>query len=150
MAKSKETYNKKEKEKKRLKQKQEKKERMEERKANKKEGNSLDDMLAYVDENGNLSDKPVLPSRRNEIKLEDIQVGVVRREEREEDNARTGKITFFNTAKGFGFINDTTSNERIFFHVNDLVDNLQEFDNVNFIIGRGPKGLMALQVSKAR
>ena len=52
MAKSKETFNKKEKEKKRLKQKQEKMEKMQERKANATKGKSLEDMMAYIDENG--------------------------------------------------------------------------------------------------
>ena len=58
MARSKETFSKKEKEKKRRKLKQDKKEKMEERKANKKDGNSLDGMMAYLDENGNLTDTP--------------------------------------------------------------------------------------------
>lgn len=58
MAKSRETFSKKEKEKKRLKLKQEKREKMEERKANKKNGRSLGEMIAYLDENGNLTDSP--------------------------------------------------------------------------------------------
>lgn len=58
MAKSKDTYSKKEKEKKRLKQREEKKEKMEQRKANPSKGKSLDDMLAYIDENGNITSSP--------------------------------------------------------------------------------------------
>ena len=58
MAKSKETFNKREKEKKRAKAKQEKAEKMRERRANATKGKSLDDMLAYLDENGNLSEQP--------------------------------------------------------------------------------------------
>ena len=61
MAKSKETFNKKEKEKKRLKKKQEKMEKMQERKANAEKGKSLDEMMAYIDENGNLSSTPPDP-----------------------------------------------------------------------------------------
>ena len=64
MAKSKETFNKKEKEKKRLKQRQEKKEKMEERKASGSKSKSLDDMMAYIDENGNLTSTP--PGSENE------------------------------------------------------------------------------------
>ena len=54
MAKSQETYNKKEKEKKKLEKRKEKEQRKEERKAQSKEGGSWEDMIAYVDENGNI------------------------------------------------------------------------------------------------
>lgn len=57
MARSGQSFNKRKKEKQRVRQRQEKREKMEERKAAKKE-KSLDDMLAYVDENGNLSSTP--------------------------------------------------------------------------------------------
>lgn len=63
MAKSKETFNKREKEKKRLKQRQEKREKQEERKANAAKGKPLEAMLAYIDENGNLSSVPPDSSR---------------------------------------------------------------------------------------
>jgi hypothetical protein len=58
MAKSKETFNKKQKEQKRFKKKQDKEQKMEERKANKQNGNTLEGMMAYLDENGNLTDTP--------------------------------------------------------------------------------------------
>ena len=48
-----ETWNKKEREKKKQQSKKEKAERKLERKENSKGGKSLDDMLAYLDENGN-------------------------------------------------------------------------------------------------
>ncbi len=55
MAKSKETFNKKEREKKRLKKRQNKAEKKEERRSTSNKGKSFEDMLAYVDENGNLT-----------------------------------------------------------------------------------------------
>ena len=61
MGKSGETFNKKEKEKKRAKQKKDKAEKMEERKANVKKCKSLDEMMAYIDENGNISSTPPRP-----------------------------------------------------------------------------------------
>ena len=57
MAKSKQTWNKREKEKKRLKHRQEKQEKMQERKSNASK-KSMDDMLAYIDEDGNLTTTP--------------------------------------------------------------------------------------------
>jgi len=58
MAKSKITFNKREKEKQRQQVKQQKREKMEERKANGNKGKSLDDMMAYIDEDGNISSTP--------------------------------------------------------------------------------------------
>lgn len=149
MAKSKETFNKKEKEKKKQKQKQDKRQKMEERKANKKSGNSLDGMMAYLDENGNLTDTPPDPKRKRAFALEDIQIGVPKQEDIiATDEFRTGIITFFNTAKGFGFINDQSTNERVFFHVNDILEPLEESNRVKFLLERGPRGLNAVQVAK--
>jgi len=70
MGKSSETFSKKEKEKKRLKKQQDKKEKAAERKANSDKGKSLDDMMAYVDENGNITDTAPDLSRRKSVRLE--------------------------------------------------------------------------------
>lgn len=147
MAKPKETFNKKEKEKKRLKKKQEKQEKMADRKANAQKGKSLQDMMAYIDENGNLSDTPPDPRRMREIKSEEIQIGVPKQESMP-DEPRTGVITFFNEAKGFGFINDQQSGERIFVHVNQLMTEVVEGNRVSYEVERGPRGLSATRVSK--
>lgn len=147
MAKSKETFNKKEKEQKRSKQKREKQQKMEDRKANKKSGSSLEDMMAYLDENGNLTDVAPDPRAKKIFKQEDMQISVPKQEHKEEV-PRSGVITYFNTAKGFGFINDAESGERIFFHVNDILEQLSESDKVKFMVERGPRGLSAVQVSR--
>jgi CspA family cold shock protein len=55
-----ETWNKRERERNKQQKMKEKMERRQERKKLNKGGNSLDSMLAYVDENGNLSSKPPL------------------------------------------------------------------------------------------
>src|ERR1043165_2379133 len=112
MAKSKETFGKKEKEKKRLKQRQDKLEKMEERKANAKKGKSLDEMLAYIDENGNLSSTPPDPKKKKVFKQEEMNTGVPVHEE--EDPLRQGIVTFFNDAKGYGFIRDLKTQESVF------------------------------------
>jgi spore germination protein YaaH len=76
MARPQETFNKKELEKKRLQKRKEKEQRKEERKANAKEGSSLEDMMAYVDENGNITSTPPDPTRKKTtIKTEDIVIG---------------------------------------------------------------------------
>ena len=93
MAKSKETFGKKEKEKQRLKRKQDKMEKMEERKASAKKGKSLDEMMAYIDENGNLSSTPPDPRKIKVFKAEEMNTGVpVREEGGEEPGRRVGGV----------------------------------------------------------
>lgn len=147
MAKSKETYNKKEKEKKRLKQQQEKKQKMEERKTNNKKGQSLDSMLAYLDENGNLSNSPPDPRKMKVFKQEDIEIQVPKYEKLP-DEPKTGIVDYFNPDKGFGFIRDLVSGEKIFFHMNNANELINERDKVTFSVEHGPRGLNAIGVSK--
>lgn len=148
MGRSQETFNKKEKEKKKLRKKKEKEERKEERKANSSDGNNLDDMIAYVDEFGNISSTPPDPSKRKEIKQEDIQLGATRNEETEEDVVRIGIVTFFNESKGYGFIRDKNTQESIFVHINGLTEPIKENNKVSFEVEKGPKGLNAVNVKK--
>ena len=100
-----ETWNKKEREKKKQAKKKEKEEKKQERKENTASGNDLDSMLAYLDENGNLSSKPPDPRKKVVINLEDVEIGVPKQAPvNPEDLIRTGTITFFNESKGYGFI----------------------------------------------
>ena len=147
MAKSKQTFNKREKEKQREKERQEKKDKMEERKANQVKGKSLDDMMAYLDENGNLSSKPPDPRKKINIKLEDIEIGVPKHVPlNPEDLIRKGIVTFFNDAKGYGFIKDMETQESVFVHINSLTEEIREHNKVTFEIEMGPKGLNAVNV----
>ena len=73
-----ETWNKKEREKKRLQNRKEKAERKLERKENSKDGNDLDSMLAYLDENGNLTSTPPDPRKKIIVNAEDINISVPR------------------------------------------------------------------------
>lgn len=67
MGRPQETFNKKELEKKRIQKRKEKLQRMEERKANAQKGASLEDMMAYVDENGNITSTPPDPTKRRTL-----------------------------------------------------------------------------------
>ena len=147
MAKSKETFNKKEKEKKRQKQKQEKRERMEERRANATKGKSLNEMMAYVDEDGNISSTPPDPKKRRVITAEEIEIGVPKYDREPADLIEEGRVDYFNESKGFGFI-VSSKGAKLFFHVNQLAGPVSERDIVNFEVERGPKGLVAVQVQK--
>jgi cold shock CspA family protein len=150
MGKSQETFSKKEKEKNRLKRRQDKAEKMEERKANAKKGKTLEEMMAYIDENGNITSTPPDPRKKKIFKPEEIQVGVpIQEAGKEESLIRTGVITFFNDTKGFGFIKDLQTQESVFIHVNQLSEAIRENDKVTFQAERGPKGLHALHVKKS-
>jgi cold shock CspA family protein len=147
MARSQETFSKREREKQRIKKQQDKQEKMKERKTNKEKGKSLDDMIAYLDENGNLSSTPPDPKKRKVFRQEDINVSVPKLENRPVDEPRRGTVAFFNTQKGFGFINDAETRERIFVHVNELSAPIQENDKVTFFVENGPKGPVATNVT---
>src|SRR3954469_16306534 len=145
MGKSQETFSKKEKEKKRLKKRLEKQQKKDDRKENKAKV-SFDDMIAYVDENGNLSNTPPDPTKKNKVNSEDMQISISRREDLPEDNIRRGVITFYNDAKGFGFIRDLDTKESIFVHANGLMQAIKENNKVTFETEKGPKGLNAIKV----
>jgi cold shock CspA family protein len=143
-----ESQAKKDKEKKKAKSKQDKAERKKERQANNNKGKSLEDMMAYVDENGNLSSSPPDPSKKRVINLDDIQLGAAPHVKEERETVRNGIVTFFNDAKGFGFINDLKSQESVFVHVNQLSSPIKEKDKVTFETEMGHKGLNAIKVKK--
>ncbi|MFD2966077.1 cold-shock protein [Sphingobacterium bambusae] len=57
-----------------------------------------------------------------------------------------GKIKFFNTTKGFGFITPSNGGQDIFVHVSGLVDEVNEGDDVSFEVENGKKGVNAVRV----
>jgi len=148
MSKSKASFGKREKEIKRLKQRQEKQEKMQERKAGAKPGKSLNDMMAYIDENGNISAVPPDPSKKKVFNAEDMQTGVPKYVPTEDELVRTGQVAYFDTSKGFGFINDAKTGERIFVHTSQLQEPVGEGDKVQFEVERGERGYSAVQVKK--
>lgn len=149
MGRSQETMGKKDNEKKKAKKRQDKEDRREERKANNSKGKSLDDMMAYLDENGNISSTPPDPTRKRVINAEDIEIGVAKQGPRDSvDTIRKGVVTFFNDAKGYGFINDLQTQQNVFVHINNISEPIKERDKVIFQAEKGPKGLTAINVKK--
>lgn len=62
---------------------------------------------------------------------------------------KEGTVKFFNNAKGFGFIIVKDSEEEIFVHTSNLIDDIKEDDNVTFDVEKGEKGLSAVKVRLA-
>jgi cold shock CspA family protein len=146
MGKSQETFSKKEKEKKRLKRKKDKLAKRDERRANPKK--TFEELIAYVDENGNLSDTPPDLTKKNKIKAEDIQLGVPSRESEDVDPIKKGKLEFYNNDKGYGFIKEDVTNDKFFVHVSSINGEIIEGDKISFELEQGPKGLNAVRVNK--
>jgi len=148
MAGSQETYGKKEREKKRLKKQEDKKKKAIERKANSK-GGGLENMLVYVDEFGRFTDTPPDPSQKVKVDAESIEIGVPKRAPAEAiDPIHQGKVDFYDSSKGFGFIIDALDSERYFVHVSGTTEDIAEGDKVSFELERGQKGLNAVRVKK--
>jgi len=150
MARSQQTFSKIEKEKKRLKKREEKKKKMEARKAEAKVSGVKGIEFAYVDHLGNLTDTPPDPSKKINVKAQDIEISIPKTLESDKveiDPLRKGTVTFFDTSKGFGFIVDTETQEKYFTHVSGLIDEISENDKVSFELARGLKGMNAVKVS---
>ena len=139
------TTEKRENEKKKLARRAEKQKRKEEKKLAPK-ANGLDDMIAYVDENGMITSTPPEDNiKKEKIKQEDIVISTPKKEKGVPTIMR-GRIEFFNTSKGFGFVKDLSGTEKYFFHINNTVGDVAENDIVTFDLERGMKGMNAVNV----
>ncbi len=138
------SFNKKELEKKKEQKRQEKQKRKDERKAN--GSSSFDDMIAYVDENGAITDTPPNLQKKQEIDVESIAVSVPKREETE-DTILKGRVEYFNTEKGYGFIKHLGSVEKYFFHISNAPAGIAEGNLVSFELEKGEKGKNAVRIS---
>ena len=60
----------------------------------------------------------------------------------------SGKVKFFNTEKGFGFITPDAGGKEVFVHKTGTRDALWEGDAVTYEVEETPKGLSAIDVRK--
>ncbi len=148
MGRSQETFGKKEVRNKKAKKKRDKEAKRQEKRGQDKK--SLDDMIMYVDANGNFTETPPDPSLKEEIEIENIEISVSKREDVEEEIERTGTVTFFNDDKGFGFIKDTVSGESVFVHINNTLEPIKENNLVKFEVEMGTQGPVAVKVEVKR
>lgn len=137
------SYNKKERAKKKQKRKKDKEEKREARKGDEKQT----EVFMYVDIDGNMTSTPPDPALKEKFNLEDIEVSVPKKGEVDESKfTKTGIVKFFNTEKGYGFIEETGTRESFFVHIDSLVDPIKENNKVTFEVGKGPKGPVATDV----
>ncbi len=145
MARSKESFGKKEVRNKQAKKRKEKAERRLQKKEQKASGKGDDDMFAYVDEFGVISSTPPVPRTEEELALEQ------KKYERNTNflvagNSGSGTITKLFMQKGFGFITDKDTNESLYMHLNDCIDKVNVGDQVSYIIEKGVKGFKAQEI----
>jgi cold shock CspA family protein len=145
MGRSQETFNKKEVKNKKDKKRKDKEKKRLDRKDNEKTG-KLEDMIAYVDENGMITSTPPDPNKKRIINSEDIEISIPKQADVELDPIRKGTVTFFNDSKGYGFIKDSETQESVFVHVNNLLEAIKEGNLVSFEVEMGQKGPTAVQV----
>lgn len=147
MARPQETFGKKEREKKRLKKAEDKRKKKAERKAS---GEKAPEFV-YVNHLGQLVDTPPDPDQNVEVDVEDIVLGIPKKEEEEApDPVHTGFVDFYNDSKGFGFIKDADDGEKYFVHVSGIEeDEIKEGNKVTFELEKGQKGWNAVKVKKA-
>lgn len=141
------SFNKKELEKKRAQKKKEKQQRKEERKATGGSG-SLDDMIAYVDANGVITTEQPVPGKKDEIDVESIAISTPKKQDID-DPVLKGRVDYFNKDKGYGFIKDTGSTEKYFFHITDAFPHITEGSAVSFELAKGNRGLNAVKIEPA-
>ena len=150
MGRSQETFNKKEVRNKKEKKRKDKANKRQARKDEEKKG-GLDDMIAYVDEYGRITNTPPDPDLKEEVDASEIEFSVSKKTEADKvDKIRKGVVSFFNDSKGYGFIKDMETKESVFVHINNCNDEIKENNMVSFEVGKGPKGPTALNVSLSK
>ncbi|MDR1259336.1 MAG: cold shock domain-containing protein [Tannerellaceae bacterium] len=145
MAKS-NSFNKREIEKNKQQKRKEKQQRREERKNNPTD--SFDNMIAYVDENGVITDTPPDLAKKQKTKIENIVISTPKKEDME-DIVLNGRVEYFNQDKGYGFIKHTGSTDKYFFHVSSAPASITEGNMVTFELERGQKGMNAVRIALA-
>lgn len=63
---------------------------------------------------------------------------------------KQGKVKFFNSTKGFGFITPSDGSADVFVHESGLVEKIKDNDQVQFETERGRKGINAVRVQVVR
>ena len=139
------SFNKRELEKKKEQKRQEKLKRKEERKASGGSG-AFEDMIAYVDENGVITDTPPDLENKQAVEIENIAISTPKQED-VEDPVLRGRVEHFNADKGYGFIKHVGSVDKYFFHVSNAPATIAEGNMVIFELERGLKGINAVNIT---
>jgi len=117
----------------------------------KETSSDLDDMIAYVDEFGNIVDKPVEKRKLEddeELSPEEQMAMQVAIGEEYKPEGEKGIVKFFNAEKGFGFIKWRGADQDLYVQARDVREPIRENDRVTFEVKEGDRGLVAVDVRK--
>lgn len=137
MAKSQLTFQKKERAKRKQIKKQQKQERREFNKTNNNKGKPLEEMFAYVDEFGSISDTP--PELRQDNKEKTPT--------QNHDEFLFGRVSYYNDKGRYGFIRNNLSRETVYFNDNIVGMVLNVDEKVKYKTTRSKQGIQASEVS---
>lgn len=139
------SFFKKENQKKKVKKRQDKVLKREDRKVNNNKGKTLEEMIIYVDVNGNFTETP--PHLQ---KIESDYSNFTTSNSKSENNKTQDYKGFVNflSDKGYGFITDEKTKENIFFHSTQLIDIVEKNDKVKFKKEDSLKGFRAVSIKK--
>ena len=118
-------------------------------KKDKETSGSLNNMIAYVDEFGNIVDEPVEKKDKDddpspdELKAMQEAIG-----ETHVPEGIKGIVKFFNEEKGFGFIKIKGSDQDVYVQRDGLIDQIRDNDRVTLTIVEGERGGFAVEVRK--
>ena len=148
-----ETFNKKDREKKKRIKQREKLEKKSMRKANSTKGKSLDEMLVFVDAEGNLTNTPPDELWVRDLNLDikaEVAATTVKRPKKVQEvrERRKGKLSFFDEKKGYGFIADNESGQSVFVHKTQCKTPVFQGDTLYFELEKNMKGSFAMNVDK--
>ncbi len=139
------SFFKKENNKKKIKKRQEKALKREDRKVNNNKGKTLEEMIIYVDVNGNFTETPPhLQKKESDYPKADASS---RKSENNETQDYTGSVKFL-SEKGYGFITDDKTQENIFFHSTQLTEIVDKNDKVKYRKEDSLKGFRAVSIKK--
>lgn len=139
------SFFKKENQKKKNKKKQDKVLKREDRKINNNKGKSLDEMIIYVDVNGNFTDIPPHLQIKEESFSKSEKLN--KNSGLKENIDYTGVVKFLSD-KGYGFITEDKTQENVFFHSAQLTEIVVKNDKVKFRKEDSLKGFRAISIKK--
>lgn len=139
------SFFKKENNKKKVKKRQDKILKREDRKVNNNKGKSLEEMIIYVDVNGNFTEVPPHLQKKEESIL---NFNNSKNNSDLKENIDYTGIVKFMSDKGYGFITDDKTQENIFFHSTQLTEIVDKNDKVKFRKEDSLKGFRAVSIKK--
>ncbi len=144
MSKSQNSFNKREKEKLKEKKRKEKEAKKLAKKEKQKKGN-FEDMIAYVDKNGNIVSEQ--PDRKEKEEIDPITIEVsVPKKKNVPEEGKSGYVVYLNKDKGYGFIQDSITKKKVLVRINQIEDEIKVSDNVTFEVTSGTRGPIATNV----